>query len=258
MALIICPECGKEDVSSSAVACPNCGFNIEEWLIECEEERLREEEELRLAEIRQKEAEEYENRIEEIPEPTVYGNKYAYLIMVIGAVTLGIIGGIWFVVAIVILALAYYIIAYVDYRRYLRDPRKWKEQHLKSQFSNSFETDAYDEENEYKIVCPNCGSFNVENQVFQENLGSRTTSRTSSTYKEKGHGCLWWLLIGWWWWMVDLFLWIFAFFPRLILRLFAAPYKKKKYVGKSRGTSKTVNRIDYKTVHLCQNCGYTW
>lgn len=27
MALITCPECGK-DVSDSAVACPNCGFGI--------------------------------------------------------------------------------------------------------------------------------------------------------------------------------------------------------------------------------------
>ena len=28
MSLIRCPECGKENVSSFAVACPNCGFNI--------------------------------------------------------------------------------------------------------------------------------------------------------------------------------------------------------------------------------------
>lgn len=28
MALITCPECGKENVSDSAIACPNCGFPI--------------------------------------------------------------------------------------------------------------------------------------------------------------------------------------------------------------------------------------
>lgn len=28
MALINCPECGKENVSDSAIACPNCGYNI--------------------------------------------------------------------------------------------------------------------------------------------------------------------------------------------------------------------------------------
>lgn len=31
MALVRCPECGREKVSDSAVACPNCGFNIREF-----------------------------------------------------------------------------------------------------------------------------------------------------------------------------------------------------------------------------------
>ena len=107
-------------------------------------------------------------------------------------------------------------------------------------------------------VCPKCGSTNITRQVFQENKGSRTITKTTSKYKEKGHGCLWWLCIGWWWWMIDLISWIVAFFPRLVLRLFAAPYKKKKYKGKSRSVSNTVNKIDYRTVSTCQNCGYTW
>ena len=28
MGLIICPECGRENVSDSAEACPNCGYEI--------------------------------------------------------------------------------------------------------------------------------------------------------------------------------------------------------------------------------------
>ena len=31
MALIKCPECGKENVSDTAKACPECGFNIAEY-----------------------------------------------------------------------------------------------------------------------------------------------------------------------------------------------------------------------------------
>lgn len=31
MALIQCPECGKENVSDTAVSCPNCGFNISKY-----------------------------------------------------------------------------------------------------------------------------------------------------------------------------------------------------------------------------------
>ena len=34
MALIKCPECGKENVSEYAEACPNCGFPIAEYAIE--------------------------------------------------------------------------------------------------------------------------------------------------------------------------------------------------------------------------------
>lgn len=30
MALIKCPECGKENVSDAATACPSCGYNIRE------------------------------------------------------------------------------------------------------------------------------------------------------------------------------------------------------------------------------------
>ena len=31
MALVTCPECGREKVSDSAVACPECGFGIREY-----------------------------------------------------------------------------------------------------------------------------------------------------------------------------------------------------------------------------------
>ena len=33
MALIKCPECGQEKVSDSALACPDCGFSIREYMI---------------------------------------------------------------------------------------------------------------------------------------------------------------------------------------------------------------------------------
>lgn len=32
MAMIRCPECGKQDVSSTATLCPNCGFNIKRYI----------------------------------------------------------------------------------------------------------------------------------------------------------------------------------------------------------------------------------
>jgi len=108
------------------------------------------------------------------------------------------------------------------------------------------------------MVCPKCGNDNVSVQTMSENLGTSTVSKTKSKYKEKGHGILWWLCIGWWWWMVDLCIWIVAFFPRLILRLFAAPFKKKKYTGSSTTVSESMNKIKYRTICTCQNCGYHW
>ena len=108
------------------------------------------------------------------------------------------------------------------------------------------------------MVCPKCGSENVLVQTVSENIGSTTVSKTKSKYKEKGHGFIWWITIGWWWWIVDLFLWFFAFLPRLILRLFAAPFKKKKYKGSSTTVSQSTNHIRYKTICTCQNCGNHW
>lgn len=109
-------------------------------------------------------------------------------------------------------------------------------------------------DNTPRLTCPQCGSINVSVQVFQEQAGTTTVSKTKSKYKEKGHGCLWWLLIGWWWWMVDLLLWIFLFLPRLLIQIF----KKKKYVGSSQTVSQTVNQTVYKSMCNCMSCGYVW
>ncbi len=100
------------------------------------------------------------------------------------------------------------------------------------------------------MTCPKCKSTDVTVKTFQENRGSVTTSVTTSKYKEKGHGCLWWLTIGWWWWIVDLCLWIFLFIPRLIIQLF----RKKKYTGTSSTIKSTVRNVGYRTVCTCQNC----
>lgn len=43
MSLVKCPECGKGNVSDSAIACPDCGFGIKEYFEKIERERLQEE-----------------------------------------------------------------------------------------------------------------------------------------------------------------------------------------------------------------------
>ena len=108
------------------------------------------------------------------------------------------------------------------------------------------------------IVCPRCGSNNITIETIQENRGSTTVSRTKGKSRMKGHGILWWISIGWIWWIVDLMLWIFAFVPRLILRLFAAPWKKRERIEKSKTITRTNNHIRYIKICTCQNCGNSW
>lgn len=95
------------------------------------------------------------------------------------------------------------------------------------------------------MQCPKCNSENVFTQSFQEN-NSRTITKT----KEKRHGFLWWITIGWLWILVKLMFWIFAFPIMAVLHI----GRKRDYVSKSQ----TINKIHYKTVCTCQNCGYTW
>ncbi len=104
------------------------------------------------------------------------------------------------------------------------------------------------------LHCPRCGGFNVDTQVYQETQGGSTITKTKSKYRQRGHGCLWWLFIGWWWWMFDLMLWLCMFPIRLLVEVF----KKRKYVGISTSVSTTKNYIRYRTIYLCKHCGYHW
>ena len=42
MALVNCPECGRERVSDSAVSCPACGFGVREYFLNNPEKRIQE------------------------------------------------------------------------------------------------------------------------------------------------------------------------------------------------------------------------
>ena len=103
------------------------------------------------------------------------------------------------------------------------------------------------------MKCPQCGSEHVESQLFQEDLGSSTVSKTKSSSKQGGHGVLYWIFLGWWIWLPKLLLWIVAFIPMAILKAL----RKKKTKGKSTTTETTVRNLQYKTVYTCKDCGHT-
>lgn len=105
-----------------------------------------------------------------------------------------------------------------------------------------------------KKFCPNCGSKDVKFDTFQETVSSSKIGSSISHTKQKGKGCLYWLLIGWWWWIIDIMLWIFLFPFRAIFAL----TRKKKYVTTTTNTSKITNEINYKTRCTCNSCGHSW
>lgn len=268
MALINCPECGQEGISDSAVACPNCGFDIRGWhqrLAAEEKEKIdAEKAEANLKAQAEKEEAERQRIMDSIAEPNMYGKVWVYPVVLIAGIILAIASGPFWIIAAIIGGAAYYVYSNREYKKFLENPEAFKFNKASTMAENNLTRNSAEviqpttTTDDGIIFCPNCGSENVKKQVFQENRGSETITRTKSKYKEQGHGCLWWLMIGWWWWFVDLCLWIVAFFPRLILRLFAAPFKKKKYKGSSTSVTKTVNDISYRTVCTCQKCGHTW
>ena len=55
MALIKCPECGRENVSDSAEACPDCGYGIKAHFEKIRKEEERKEQEEQRIQKRQEE-----------------------------------------------------------------------------------------------------------------------------------------------------------------------------------------------------------
>lgn len=80
------------------------------------------------------------------------------------------------------------------------------------------------------MVCPKCGSENVNVQVV-----------TETKIKDKHHGFIWWLCVGWWWVPIK---WLLFTLPALIIAIFK-PKKQK------------VTQIQ-KSICVCQNCGNKW
>ena len=80
------------------------------------------------------------------------------------------------------------------------------------------------------MVCPNCGSTNVNVQMV-----------TDTKLKNKHHSIIWWIFIGWWWIIIK---WCVFFVPALFAKLIG--HKDKKLVQK------------HTSMWVCQDCGHHW
>lgn len=100
MALIKCPECGKENVSDNAQSCPNCGFGIHGYFVQQQNEQIAKKNAAlaaQKAKIRQEnEAEELKRRLANIKSP----QEPRKGIYIAGGVVCGIIGALWMALAL--------------------------------------------------------------------------------------------------------------------------------------------------------------
>ena len=84
------------------------------------------------------------------------------------------------------------------------------------------------------MICPKCGSQNVESQIVTGDI----------LEEEKKRGILWWIFIGWWWTLIKLFLfgiWYVAYW--ILKKIFKKPKKSGMFT---------------QGAHMCKDCGYTW
>lgn len=93
MALIKCPECGKENVYDGANTCPNCGFPIKEHF-----EKIKQEQEFLEEKQREKKAinERLKKRLEEI-DGMEHPYKPSFVNVVLGTLVLGFFSAICFI-----------------------------------------------------------------------------------------------------------------------------------------------------------------
>ena len=198
MALIKCPECGRENVSDSAEMCPGCGYGIKAHFEKIEQEKLKEQQriEYKKAKIkRDQEAKEREQkRIRNVPKPErpVFSRGLIVYIVVATIFFSWLMlytptlyneepkGGMWILELLVFIGLPLliylpnynkknedYQLACKDFEMYQKKIVKEQDETLKRQ----------QKELEQKIAnaikCPNCGSINTKKIT--------TTSRVIST-----------------------------------------------------------------------------
>ena len=202
MALIKCPECGRERVSDSAVACPECGFGVRDYI---EGERKKAEEEIIAKEKDNRELEERKKKLKELsnkaqleikkinesmpPEKAFFSIDFSdkYIIIAVFLVVCTLLSFlIWklFVVSAVLLAIE---LLFIYYRCYSQEKaihdeivRDWdkikseKIENLKKEYENKAkhiledEIEATDQNKTIMKVdrcvpkCPICGSTKIK------------------------------------------------------------------------------------------------
>lgn len=155
MALIKCPECGKENVSDSAKSCPVCGYGIKEHY-----DRINERKQQKMI---------YEARMNNVKEPEKpKDDLYVVIICVVSAVALLIFFielpglGITFFIGLLIIAAIFYSKYLTAMQQYKDDCELYKNNRKEYQRRVVQKEDFHIAMEELKPKCPQCNSTNIE------------------------------------------------------------------------------------------------
>lgn len=180
MALINCPECGRENVSDTAEVCPNCGYGIKAHFDEIK--RLQKEKEQK-KEIEIEYKKYTESRINNIPlltKPKYQGELYFFWILsammlfgIVGAIESYIeeessLGTLMFICAILIFAgicsfiigFSFYKEAKSDYKLCKENPREYQKLVVARQ-DQRLKEQSHSRSSSMSVKCPYCNSYNT-------------------------------------------------------------------------------------------------
>lgn len=182
MALIKCPECGKEKVSDNAPFCPECGFGIREYYSKVEQDQIKKElekkhEEERLATVTKAENHR-KSRVENVKLPDKPDkNKYIFAGVMCGIMALigwlGVITGIgfiWLIIAVLfsVLAAASPKVYRNEVDRYeyaIKNPEEYKNAVIDEEDRKKEEAISQAKRDALKAnsapTCPRCGSIYI-------------------------------------------------------------------------------------------------
>ena len=195
MALIKCPECGKENISNTAESCPNCGFKIKSYFQHIEYEKRHK----KLEERRKQEIEKIP-----LPEKPKFNNIFVCYIVVafvlISYISLYIPSSyneepnnfIWVaeIITFVVLPIYFYVQSYKrkmqEYEIAIKNPMEYKENKYKEYEQIRIHNVST---NTNGPKCPSCGSTNISNIGFSERAVSTGLWGINSGKIGKTHKC---------------------------------------------------------------------
>lgn len=176
MALVKCPECGRENVSDSAEMCPECGYNVKGHFQrikqEEEEKRKRREFEEKLAQqaIEKEKQEKAElSQIRMPPPPTIHHFLIPFIPFTIWGVVmyfmrpneLGLIMGLFVFIVGIAMGISFYKSTKKDYQKALANFEEYQRDKLKEEKEIKRQHEIERQRKNTAVKCPYCGSYNT-------------------------------------------------------------------------------------------------